>query len=168
MTKKYVMYNLPGLHRDAENAKSSTKKFFKEINKKLPAGFDRLVHRLHDEIFSRIDCLSCGNCCKTLGPRIINQDIDRLSKHLKIKQNIFIEKYLKIDEDNDYVFKSMPCPFIDNENYCMVYSERPKACREYPHTNRRKFHQLLDITLKNTFTCPAVFEIVEELKRKIN
>jgi Fe-S-cluster containining protein len=168
MAKRFIIYDINSLKTAAENTKSSSEKLFKSIDKKVPAGFDNLVHNLHEEIFKSINCLSCGNCCKVLGPRIINQDVDRLSKYLKIKQNSFIDKYLKIDEDNDFVFKKMPCPFIDSENYCKVYSVRPKACREYPHTNRRKFHQLLNITLKNTFICPAVYAIVEELKRKGN
>jgi uncharacterized protein len=165
MPIKFVVYNKDDLKNAAEKTKSSTAKFFKLLDRKLPADFDEVVHKLHEEIFSNIDCLACGNCCKILGPRIINKDIDRLSKYFKIKQNVFIDRYLRIDEDNDYVFKSMPCPFINSQNYCLVYTERPKACREYPHTNRRRFHQIFDITLKNTFICPGVFEIIEELKR---
>jgi Fe-S-cluster containining protein len=82
-----------------------------------------------------------------------------------MKPGDFIEKYLRIDEDKDYVLKSSPCPFLDAENYCMVYEDRPKACREYPHTNRKKMVQITDLTLKNTKVCPAVFEMVERLKR---
>jgi len=47
----------------------------------------------------------------------------------------------------------------------LIYDHRPKACSEYPHTNRRKFIQITDLTLKNAEICPAVFEIVEELKK---
>jgi hypothetical protein len=42
-----------------------------------------------------------------------------------------------------------------------------KACREYPHTDRHKQHQILNLTRKNAEVCPAVFEIVERLKSKI-
>jgi hypothetical protein len=45
------------------------------------------------------------------------------------------------------------------DNYCMVYESRPKACREYPHTDRKKFAQLLSLTEKNLDTCPAVLDI---------
>lgn len=31
----------------------------------------------------------------------------------------------------------MPCPLLGRDNYCAVYADRPKACREYPHTDRR-------------------------------
>lgn len=46
--------------------------------------------------------------------------------------------YLRVDEDNDKVFKSMPCPFLGEDNLCSIYDIRPKACREFPHTDRKK------------------------------
>jgi hypothetical protein len=77
----------------------------------------------------------------------------------------FIDKYLKIDEDKDYVLKQAPCPFLGPDNYCSVYDSRPNACREYPHTDRKRIAQLLDLTYKNTFVCPAVLEITVRLKK---
>jgi Fe-S-cluster containining protein len=44
---------------------------------------------------------------------------------------------------------------------------RPKACREFPHTDRKKFQQIADLTLKNVAICPAAYNIVEEMKKKI-
>lgn len=77
----------------------------------------------------------------------------------------FITKYLRIDEDKDYVLQSAPCPFLDNENYCTIYEARPKACREYPHTDRKRIVQIMELTHRNTLVCPAVFEMVERLKK---
>ena len=70
-----------------------------------------------------------------------------------------------MDEDDDFVFSIMPCVFLNEDNSCKIYEDRPRACREYPHTDQRKMHQVLDITLKNISVCPAVFEIVERLKK---
>jgi hypothetical protein len=92
------------------------------------------------------------------------KDIEVLSTALKLKPGAFIDKYLRIDEDGDYVFKGMPCPFLADDNYCHVYKYRPKACREFPHTDRRKFYQINHLTIKNVAICPAAFEIVEKLK----
>lgn len=136
----------------------------KKLKKSKPKNLDTIVHGLHDEVFEKIDCLDCANCCKTTSPAIYERDIDRLAKHLKIKPSKLIEQYLQKDTDNDYVFKSAPCPFLDHENYCMVYESRPLACREYPHTNRKRFYQVLDLSLTNTEICPAVAEIFEKLK----
>jgi Fe-S-cluster containining protein len=49
----------------------------------------------------------------------------------------------------------------------MIYDVRPKACREFPHTDRKKFHQIADLTLKNVAICPAAYNIVEEMKKKM-
>jgi hypothetical protein len=44
---------------------------------------------------------------------------------------------------------------------------RPKACKEFPHTDRKKFQQISDLTLKNVVVCPAAFNIVEAMKKNI-
>ena len=49
----------------------------------------------------------------------------------------------------------------------MIYDVRPKACREFPHTDRKKFQQISELTLKNVAICPAAFNIVEEMKKKM-
>ncbi|MGB0886593.1 MAG: YkgJ family cysteine cluster protein [Vicingaceae bacterium] len=152
----------------ANQNKSENKALTKKLKKAKPKKLDDVVHQLHDETFDEIDCLECANCCKTTSPAIYERDIDRLAKHLKMKPSKLIEEYLVKDEDNDYVFKSAPCPFLDYENYCTVYESRPLACREYPHTNRKRFFQVLDLSLTNTLICPAVATIFENLQHKKN
>jgi hypothetical protein len=82
-----------------------------------------------------------------------------------MKPGDFIDKYLRVDEDKDLVLKSSPCAFLGSDNYCAIYESRPKACREYPHTDRKKMVQIMDLTHKNTLVCPAVLEMVERLKK---
>jgi hypothetical protein len=103
--------------------------FIKKLKKKKPKNLDDIVHELHVDAFSTFDCLDCANCCKTIGPRLIDKDIERLAKHLKMKTSDFTEKYILTDEDGDFVFKEHPCPFLLPDNYCMVYENRSKACR---------------------------------------
>ena len=57
---------------------------------------DALFHRLHDEESEKIDCLQCANCCRTLGPRFIQNDIARMATHLKMKESAFISQYLRL------------------------------------------------------------------------
>ncbi len=152
----------------ANQNKSENKVLSKKLKKSKPKKLDDVVHQLHDETFNEIDCLDCANCCKTTSPAIYDRDIDRLAKHLRIKPSKLIADYLVEDEDNDYVFKSAPCPFLDYENYCTVYESRPLACREYPHTNRKRFYQVLDLSLTNTLICPAVATVFEKLQHKKN
>jgi len=156
----------PGRHRQkALRKKAENRKFFNRLKKRPPKNIDLIVSGIHDEVFAYTDCLSCANCCKTTGPMFTARDIARISKYLKVKEAAFIDKYLRRDEDGDLVFRELPCPFLDADNYCTIYEQRPKACAEYPHTNRRRFLQLDTLTIKNTEICPAAYDIVEKLKR---
>lgn len=164
---KKVTYKTPEeLKLQTDKLRVETISLVKKLKTKKPKNLDDVVHELHDEAFAKFDCLDCANCCKTIGPRIIDKDIERLAKHLKMKTAEFLSQYILTDEDGDYVFKEHPCPFLLPDNYCMVYENRPKACREYPHTDRKRFYQILTLSHKNCETCPVVFEIFEELKTK--
>lgn len=149
----------------ARSRAAENRKFLHALKKKDARNVDDSFHSLHNEVFEEINCLDCANCCKTTSPIFYQGDIERVARVLKLKPGEFIERYLRIDEDNDYVLKSSPCPFLDADNYCAVYEARPKACREYPHTERKKMLQIMDLTYKNTLVCPAVLEIVERMKR---
>lgn len=146
----------------AEKDGPSFLEYYKK-NKKRLAKMDKIIHQLHDDISEKIDCLSCANCCRSLGPAIYDKDIERMAKALRIKPSEVVSSYLRIDEDGDYVFKSMPCPFLMPDNYCSIYDSRPKACREYPHTDRKNFEQIYKLTVKNTATCPIAYEVLSEL-----
>jgi len=65
------------------------------------------------------------------------------------------------------VLQSVPCTFLDAENHCLIYDVRPKACAEFPHTDRKKFQQISNLTIKNVGICPAAYNIVEEMKKRI-
>ena len=145
-----------------------TLKYFKMLKKRTPKNLDLVMKNLHEEEFKKTDCLSCGNCCKTTSPIFIEKDIQRISKYLKIKEHVFIDKYLVRDQDDFMVLKTAPCSFFDeSDNSCFIYNVRPKACSEYPHTDRKKFIQITDLTAANTEVCPAAFSIIEKLKKHI-
>jgi Fe-S-cluster containining protein len=157
--------NAEDLKKKAGQKRTENKKFFDRLKKNPPRDLDQQFHGLHDEAFEKIDCLTCANCCKTTGPLFTQKDIERLSSHFRTRPAEFIARFLRVDEDNDYVLQSVPCPFLGADNYCSVYEQRPNACREYPHTNQRKMHTIFKETLNNVAVCPAVFEIVEKLKK---
>jgi len=156
--------DLESHNKKAVALKNENERFYKRLKQKSPKNLDDTFHELHEEAFEKIDCLSCANCCKTTSPIFYERDIERAAKALKLKPGDFSEKYLKIDEDKDWVLKQAPCPFLNANNYCGIYDSRPTACREYPHTNRKKMFQILDLTFKNTLVCPAVLQITERLK----
>lgn len=153
----------------AESARNKAKihrKYFNGLSKKELTQLDERVFILHEKIFQQTDCTKCANCCRTLGPMITNRDIGQMAKALRLKTSVFIDQYLRRDEDGDWVFKSMPCPFLQGDHLCLIYDDRPKACREYPHTDRENIYQIRNLTIRNAETCPAVFEILEKLTSK--
>jgi len=159
---------LEQLPKLAEEAKKENKKYFTNLKKRTPKNLDYVMQELHDAEFAKTDCLDCGNCCKTSSPIFIDKDITRISKHLKMKAADFTSTYLERDSDDFMVLKTAPCSFLDlSDNSCTIYDVRPKACAEYPHTNRRKFIQITDLTIENTTICPATYNIVEALKKRL-
>ncbi len=118
---------------------------------------------LHEEAFSHINCLDCAACCKNYSPRFKTPDIKRISKYLKMKEGDFIEKYLLLDEEGDYVANSKPCPFLGDDNYCSIYDVRPSDCERFPYTDEDVLLKRQQITLKNSTFCPAVYFVLEKL-----
>lgn len=151
----------------AREKQRENKVFFSKLKKKPPKNLDYTMLELHEAAFRRTDCLLCANCCKTTGPLFTSADIERIARYLRMKPGKFIDEYLKVDEDKDYVLRELPCSFLGADNRCGIYEVRPKACREFPHTDRKKFHQISSLTLRNTAVCPAAFAIVEEMKIRI-
>ena len=155
------------LPKQAKDKHIENKKFFAKLKKKPPKNLDYTMKELHEEAFEQINCLTCANCCKTTGPLFTDKDIERIAKYFKQKPQQFIQQYLRIDEDDDYVLQEVPCIFLGVDNFCSIYDVRPKACREFPHTDRKKFQQISNLTLKNVAICPAAFNIVEAMKKRI-
>lgn len=126
-----------------------------KILKKLPT--------LHEEAFEKIDCLSCANCCKNYSPRFKTPDIKRISKYLGLKESVFIDTYLMVDDDGDYVVKSSPCPFLNADNSCNIYEQRPSDCARFPYTDEDVIIKRHTLTLKNSEFCPITYYVLERL-----
>jgi len=126
-----------------------------QVLKQLPA--------LHEAAFEKIDCLQCGACCKNYSPRFKTPDIKRIAKRLQLKEGAFIERYLRLDKDGDYVAKTAPCPFLGDDNYCGIYEDRPSDCHRFPYTDEDVLIDRPQITLKNVSFCPITFYVMEKL-----
>lgn len=123
--------------------------------------------QLHNEAFAKINCLSCARCCKGYSPRFKTPDIKRIAKHLQMKEGDFIETYLRLDEEGDYVTKHQPCPFLQPDNACGIYEDRPSDCARYPYTDEDVIYKRPQITLKNSEFCPIVHYVLEGLLEKL-
>ncbi len=160
----YTKKMITEMEQKAESVAPLNKALLQKLKKQKPKNLDKVVHEFHYEVFEKIDCLECGNCCKSLGPMLSESDITRLASADKSKVSNFKDQHIRIDEDGDYVFKNMPCPFLGHDHYCFYYQNRPKACREYPHTDRKRFYQVAMKTYHNSFSCPAVYLVLEKLR----
>lgn len=158
--------DLNDLPAKARDFKKKNKGTLEKIRRKKNLSY--ICQNAHDQAFADINCLNCANCCKTTGPLFTDRDINRLSKRLNMSYQTFVELYLREDEDGDMVLKQLPCPFLASDNQCQVYDDRPKACREYPHTDAINQNKIFPLTLKNAEICPAVLHILQKLVSTID
>lgn len=151
---------LESWQKKSEEHQKQYKNFLQRANKNKVL---KELPSLHEAAFNTIDCLDCAACCKNYSPRFKTPDIKRISKHLKLKESVFIETYLILDADGDYVVKSKPCPFLGEDNCCIIYHQRPSDCVRFPYTDEDVLLKRPQITLKNSTFCPAVFFVLEKL-----
>jgi len=140
----------------------SHRKLCEKLKKTKGKKLNDIADQLHLKVFEQVDCLDCANCCKSIPPILNETDIRRIAKHIGIKTTDFKNIYIKVDEDADMVFNNSPCSFLEPDNKCTIYENRPKACREYPHTGNFDFIKNLKLHPINSKYCPAVFHILEE------
>jgi Fe-S-cluster containining protein len=161
-----TMSNLSSEHwkkKSAENQKA----YRHLLQKKSKNEILKLLPDLHEEVVQSVDCLQCGACCKGFSPRFKTPDIKRIAKTLSMKEGAFIETYLRIDEDGDYVLRSSPCAFLGHDNRCSIYEDRPSDCARFPYTDEDVIVKRIDLTLKNSTFCPIVHQVLEGLKEKL-
>lgn len=141
--------------------------FIQSLKGKDSDKVDRVAKQLHEEAFSKISCLKCGHCCRTVKPAVLEEDIKRIATFLNLTKAELEEQYLEKNEFGDWQINSLPCPFFnENDNKCNIYSVRPKDCSGYPHTDKKGFVSRSHMHSENTIECPAVFHIVEEMKKR--
>ncbi|TAD93983.1 MAG: YkgJ family cysteine cluster protein [Bacteroidetes bacterium] len=155
------------LHDWAKKSALRQKQYKQFLQRAKPRQVINLLPQLHAEAFSKIDCLQCAACCKNYSPRFKTPDVKRISKHLGLKESVFIERYLKLDEDGDYVAQQAPCPFLGSNNACSIYDQRPSDCVRFPYTDEDVVVRRQPLTLKNSSFCPAVYYVLEKLMAKV-
>lgn len=153
---------------NAQDHDDETYRFLRSLKMRSPKKVDRIALELHQEAFSIVDCKKCANCCRTLHPIVTDEDIARIARHLEMAEQDFIATYLEHDEEEGrYRIKATPCPFLGNDNLCKIYDVRPEKCRGYPFTDKPDFVFMTMTHANNTVVCPAVFYLVEQMKRRL-
>jgi Fe-S-cluster containining protein len=144
--------------RSADNQKKY-KQFLQRVDKNKVL---KALPDLHEEAFSKIDCLQCANCCKNYSPRFKTPDIKRISKVLGLRESEFIEKYLWWMKRRFYSeHKAMS--FLGADNFCSIYEDRPSDCRRFPYTDEDVIIKRKELTLKNSTFCPITYYVLEKL-----
>ena len=138
------------------------KKLILKLSRQKAKEVNQRANELHETVIKTLDCLDCANCCSSIPPIVNDTDAKRIARSLGIKLNRFISEYLTVDEDGDKVMKTVPCVFLEEDNKCRIYEVRPRACREYPHTDDFQFMKNLKLHLTNVKYCPIVYHILEK------
>lgn len=156
--------NIKRISEEKEDENWEFRSFLKNQSSKK---VDAAAHELYRKFSSEIDCRTCSNCCKVMSPILDEKDIEILASTLHLTQEVFKERYvLKDDEDDGYRFKTKPCPFLGVDG-CSQYEHRPKDCRAYPHLHKTNFNSRLMGVIENCSVCPIVFNVYESLKNKL-
>lgn len=128
---------------------------------------DAKAFDLTQKAYAKIDCLSCGQCCRTTVTTFTLEDINKASKAVGISKKQFIHKYLFLDLDGQYTTIGVPCPFLNlNDNKCKIYEVRPHACSSFPHTDRKNFLARKRVHLENVKFCGITQFVLEGLVGK--
>ncbi|MDR1879987.1 MAG: YkgJ family cysteine cluster protein [Tannerellaceae bacterium] len=139
---------------------------FRSFLKGCDDDVDKIVHRLHRDITSAIDCRQCANCCTVLKPEVKPKEIEQYARLEGISTAEYQDRYCEKGEFGDVSFKHLPCRYLDGKS-CSIYEIRPQECRTYPHTQKKDFISRLWGMIDFYSVCPIVFNIMEDLKDEV-
>lgn len=150
--------------------RKSFRSFITRTENNPPKKLDTLMKKINKEVWEKVDCLHCANCCKVMSPTYTVQDIKRISAYLGMKPSEFKERWLYHDKRGDeWLNKSRPCQFLDlKTNRCTIYEVRPSDCAGFPHFLKKPQKDYLYIHKQNIEYCPASMLMVEKLKAALD
>jgi len=162
--------NLPAFKKKVERNKKRLKAFLTKLEKNSPKNLDATAVKVDKEIWLETDCLSCGNCCKTMTPTFTKKDIKRISSHFNMSERSFKAKWLAYNKkDKDWVNVSTPCQFLEKKtNMCSIYAIRPSDCSGFPHLAKKKMVDYIHVHKQNLTYCPATYKMVEKMNTLFN
>jgi uncharacterized protein len=160
--------HLKKLKKKFDLNRKSFRFFITKLENNPPKDLDFILEKVEKEVWGKVSCLSCANCCKVMSPTYTFQDIKRISAHLGMRPKEFKEKWLYLDKTGDWMNKSRPCQFLDlKTNMCRIYEVRPADCADFPHFHKRPSTDYLYIHKQNIEYCPATMLMVEKLKEAV-
>ena len=167
-----MSYDLVQIRTQAEKKEDENYQFRLFLKGKCnlePEEIDDSVFTATRRLWAGIDCTKCSNCCREVHPTFSDAEVDRLAHRLAMARQQFIETYLKHSgsgDDNPWTTRTTPCPFL-KDNLCGVYEDRPADCSGYPYLYEPEFASRVLGMVERTFTCPIVYEVMEDLKKSV-
>jgi Fe-S-cluster containining protein len=159
------LVQIRALAKEKEDENWRFRRFVKECDLD-PDDMDRQVFETTKRVWAHIDCTACANCCREVRPTFSEEEVSRLAIRLGVSQQQFVADYLQPTEGekNPWETRTKPCPFL-KDNRCSVYEDRPADCKGYPYLYEPEFPFRTMAMIGRTFTCPIVYEVIEELKQ---
>ena len=127
---------------------------------------DKIVHPINELITQKVDCTQCGNCCKSLMINITAEESESLAKLFQTDIVAIKEKYIEESQQGQMIMNTIPCHFLQGTT-CSIYEHRFTECRQFPHLHKPDFTGRLFGTLMYYAICPIIFNVIEELKEKL-
>jgi Fe-S-cluster containining protein len=168
-----MTFDLVQIRTQAEEKENENDRFRQFLKGKCDLESEEIDERVFAatrHVWAGIDCTQCANCCREVHPTFSEEEVDRLASRLSITREQFIEAYLQRSEpgdDNPWITRTKPCPFL-KDNLCSVYEARPADCSGYPYLYKPDFMFRTMGMIERTFTCPIVYEVMEELKKSLH
>ena len=160
--------NLEKIKREATEKREENEAFRQRIKRLKSPEFDALIHETASDVYTRIDCTRCGNCCKVLQPAIVEEEVPRLALKKNCSSEEFIDNFLELAETKDhFVMRKSPCVFL-SELKCTIYTDRPSSCADYPHLLKEDQKFRMRRVLNHYGSCPIIYHVIEILKEKIS
>ena len=163
------LVNLRSFKQKVRHNRRRLRLFLSRLEKNPPKNTMQLVVEADKRAWAEVDCLSCGNCCKTMTPTFTKQDIGRIAAHLDMTPKAFKEKWLYKDKrDGDWMNVKQPCQFLNlTDNKCAIYEVRPADCSGFPHHNKKKTTDYIHVYKQNVEFCPATYKWVEKMMEMV-
>lgn len=161
--------NIRHFRKKVKQTTRSLRNFLTRTENNPPRNLDIIAEQIDKEVWAETDCLSCGNCCKSMSPTFKYPDLKRISAHFNMTIQQFKDKWLYFDKgENDWMNVRRPCQFLDRKtNMCSIYAIRPLDCAEFPHLAKKRMKDYMHLHRQNIEHCPATYKWVEKLKERV-
>ena len=105
----------------------------KEITPEMEKDLD-LAYSICMSYKDGFPCEMCGRCCCQPNIAVRPEEVDRIAHAAGIPLHEFITGYLVRTSDGRMLFKRTgPCAFLDGDNRCRIWKDRPEICRDFPY-----------------------------------